>query len=48
MDHRTKEIGTCTATLPVIGVFVGWQVVLAVTLILGGLALLRLVPRVRG
>ncbi|UWP78910.1 hypothetical protein [Dactylosporangium fulvum] len=33
------------ALLPVTGLSIGWQLVLGATLILGGMALLRLAPR---
>ncbi|MEU7876437.1 hypothetical protein [Dactylosporangium sp. NPDC049140] len=39
--------GAGVAVLPVTGLSIGWQLVLAATLIVGGLALLRLAPRVR-
>ena len=38
--------GAGVATLPVTGLSIGWQLVLAATLIMGGVALLRLSPRV--
>lgn len=39
--------GAGAATLPVTGLSIGWQLVLGATLIVGGLALLRLSPRLR-
>lgn len=39
--------GAGVATLPVTGLSIGWQVVLAATLIMGGFALIRLSPRLR-
>jgi len=39
--------GTGVATLQLTGLSLGWQIVLAVTVIVAALALLRLSPRIR-
>jgi hypothetical protein len=37
----------CTATLPLTGVNIGWSVVAGATLLIAGLALIRLAPMIR-
>lgn len=37
----------CSATLPVTGMNVGWAIVAGATLLIAGLAVMRLVPAVR-
>jgi hypothetical protein len=37
--------GIAVGTLPLTGLSVGWQIVLAATLIVAGIALMRMVPR---
>jgi len=38
--------GIGAATLPVTGLAIGWQLVLAATLVVAGVAVMRLVPRI--
>ncbi|WP_158554031.1 hypothetical protein [Micromonospora deserti] len=37
----------CTATLPVTGLSIGWSIVAGATLLIAGLALIRLAPVIR-
>lgn len=37
----------CTATLPLTGVSIGWSVIAGSTLLIAGLALIRLAPVIR-
>ncbi|MBM0255460.1 hypothetical protein [Micromonospora sp. 4G55] len=38
----------CSATLPLTGVSIGWSLIAGTTLLIAGLALLRLAPTIQG
>ncbi|MBY8872366.1 hypothetical protein K7640_10995 [Micromonospora sp. PLK6-60] len=43
----TAAAAGCTATLPLTGVSIGWSVIAGATLLIAGLALVRLAPVIR-